>query len=100
MNLKKKYKVDPDIIRYPIITDKTTKDIENNKYYFKVTKKSNKEQIKMTIEQVFDVKVKTINTLNIAQKKKTIGKFRGKTAQYKKAIIKLHKEYNIKLFDD
>ncbi len=100
MNIKNKYKINPDIIRYPIITDKTTKDIENNKYYFKVKKNSNKQEIKITIENIFNVKVKRINTLNIGPKTKTIGRFKGKTTQYKKAIIQLHQEYKIQLFDD
>ncbi len=95
-----KYEINPDIIRYPIITDKTTKDLENNKYYFKVTKRSTKQQIKKTIENVFEVKVKSINTLNIAPKTKTIGRHKGKITQYKKAIIQLHQNYTIKLFDD
>nr|YP_009395830.1 ribosomal protein L23 [Herposiphonia versicolor]ARW64810.1 ribosomal protein L23 [Herposiphonia versicolor] len=100
--MAKKYKktLDPDIIRYPIITDKTTKDIENNKYYFKVTKNSNKNDIKKTIEYIFNVKIKKINTINYAPKSKTIGKFKGKLTQYKKAVVKLHKEDTIKLFDD
>ena len=98
--MENKYEINPDIIRYPIITDKTTKDIENNKYCFKVTKNSNKEKIKKTVEYVFDVKVKNINTLNIAPKIKTIGKSKGKIRQYKKAIVQLHENYTIKLFDD
>nr|YP_009398087.1 ribosomal protein L23 [Gredgaria maugeana]ARW67273.1 ribosomal protein L23 [Gredgaria maugeana] len=93
-------KVKPDIIRYPIITDKTTKNIENNSYCFKVTKNSNKTEIKATIEKIFSVKVKKINTLTIPHKTKTIGKFKGRTTQYKKAIIQLDKKYRIKLFED
>nr|YP_010619701.1 Ribosomal protein L23 [Tayloriella tenebrosa]WAX03714.1 Ribosomal protein L23 [Tayloriella tenebrosa] len=98
--IKHKIIVEPDIIKYPVITDKTTKNIENNSYCFKVTKKSNKDQIKATIEEIFNVKVKKINTLNMPHKVKTIGKFKGKTTQYKKAIIQLHPEYTIKLFDN
>nr|YP_010618926.1 Ribosomal protein L23 [Deltalsia parasitica]WAX02939.1 Ribosomal protein L23 [Deltalsia parasitica] len=98
--IKTKQIVNPDIIKSPIITDKTTKNIENNSYCFKVTKKSNKNQIKETIEEIFNVKVKKINTLNIPHKVKTIGKFKGKTTQYKKAVVQLHKEYKIKLFED
>nr|YP_010850469.1 ribosomal protein L23 [Lophurella caespitosa]WGH13241.1 ribosomal protein L23 [Lophurella caespitosa] len=97
---KNKIEIEPDIIRYPIITDKTTKNIENNSYCFKVTKSSNKTQIKFTIEEIFNVKVKKINTLNIPQKTKTIGKFKGRTTQYKKAIIQLDEQYTIKLFED
>nr|YP_009399549.1 ribosomal protein L23 [Dictyomenia sonderi]ARW69155.1 ribosomal protein L23 [Dictyomenia sonderi] len=97
---KQNIKVDPDIIKYPVITDKTTKDVENNIYCFKVTKKSNKNQIKATVEEVFNVKIKKINTLNMPQKIKTVGRFKGKTTQYKKAIIQLYKEYKIELFEN
>nr|YP_009397684.1 ribosomal protein L23 [Dipterosiphonia australica]ARW66870.1 ribosomal protein L23 [Dipterosiphonia australica] len=91
---------EPDIIRYPIITDKTTKFVENNTYCFKVVKNSDKKKIKATIEDIFNVKVKKINTLNAAPKTKTVGKFKGKTTRYKKAIVKLHDQYRIKLFED
>ena len=89
-----------DIIRYPIITDKTTKKIENNVYCFKVTKSSNKNEIKLAIENIFNVKVKKVNTINNPPKKKTVGKFKGKVAGYKKAIVKLQTEYSIQLFED
>nr|YP_009395421.1 ribosomal protein L23 [Polysiphonia infestans]ARW64401.1 ribosomal protein L23 [Polysiphonia infestans] len=93
-------KVNADIIRYPIITDKTTKNIENNTYYFNVTKESNKREIKQVIENVFNVKIKKINTLNNPPKTKTIGRFKGKKVKYKKAIITLYEEYKINLFDE
>ena len=89
-----------DIIKSPIVTDKTTKGIENNTYYFTVTRKSNKNEIKQAIENLFDVKVKKVNTLNIAPKTKTVGRFKGKITRYKKAIVQLHKEYKINLFDN
>lgn len=100
MTEKDKKIINPDIIRYPIITDKTTKDIENNKYYFKVTKNSNKEEIKKTIEYVFNVKIDKVHTSKYPPRTKTIGKFKGKKVQYKKAIVKLQKQYTIKLFDN
>ena len=89
-----------DIIRYPIITDKTTKNLEYNTYYFKVLKTSKKYEIKNAIENIFSVKVERVNTLNIPPKQKTLGKFRGKVSRYKKAIVKLKKEYKINLFED
>lgn len=87
-------------IKYPIITDKTTQAIENNIYCFAVDKYANKLNIKKAIEYIFDVKVKKINTLNSPPKIKKIGKFTGKKSQYKKAIIKLHNQYTINLFED
>nr|YP_009397887.1 ribosomal protein L23 [Sonderella linearis]ARW67073.1 ribosomal protein L23 [Sonderella linearis] len=89
-----------DIIKYPIITDKTTKSIEDNVYFFQVKKQSNKYEIKQAIELVFSVKVKKINTMNTPPKTKRIGKFKGYLTQNKKAIITLHNKYKIKLFED
>nr|YP_010937708.1 ribosomal protein L23 [Palisada intermedia]WKW95748.1 ribosomal protein L23 [Palisada intermedia] len=89
-----------DIIKYPIITDKTTKDIENNVYCFKVNKNSNKSEIKKTIEKIFDVKIEKINTTISPPKTKTVGKFRGKVKKYKKAIVKLENSYTINLFEN
>nr|YP_009393965.1 ribosomal protein L23 [Polysiphonia sertularioides]ARW62527.1 ribosomal protein L23 [Polysiphonia sertularioides] len=90
----------PEIIRYPIVTDKATKYIENNVYYFSVNKKSCKTEIKKAIEDIFDVKVKKINTINSPPKTKTIGRFKGKKSVYKKAIIKLHENHTINLFNN
>nr|YP_009398513.1 ribosomal protein L23 [Lophocladia kuetzingii]ARW67699.1 ribosomal protein L23 [Lophocladia kuetzingii] len=89
-----------DNIKYPIITDKTTKNIENNVYYFKVNKTINKSEIKTAIEYIFDVKVEKINTINVYPKTKRLGKFTGKISQYKKAIVKLKKTYSINLFNN
>jgi len=87
-------------LKFPIITDKTTKYLEENKYCFAVDNKANKIQIKNSIEYIFKVKVKTINTLNQPPKKRNIGRFSGYTTKYKKAIIQLHDEYQINLFTD
>lgn len=89
-----------DIIRYPIVTDKTTKNIENNTYCFQVVAKSTKTEIKQVIEDIFNVKVQKINTIQSPPKTKTIGRFKGKKTKYKKALIKLHDDYKINLFDE
>ncbi len=89
-----------DIIKYPIITDKTSKIIEDNIYCFAVDKKSDKYLIKNAIEYIFNVKVKKINTLMQPTKKKHVGKFYGNITKHKKAIIQLYDEYKINLFDE
>ena len=89
-----------NLIKYPIITDKTSKYIEDNRYCFCVDRKANKILIKEAIEYMFDVKVQKINTLIQPTKKKRIGKFQGYKARYKKAIIKLYDGYQINLFND
>lgn len=89
-----------DWIKYPLITDKTTRLFNLNKYTFIVDPKISKDVIKQTIELLFDVKVKKVNTANFAQKKCRVGKFIGMEAQYKKAIIKLKEGYSISFFND
>nr|YP_010155998.1 ribosomal protein L23 [Cumathamnion serrulatum]QQY85380.1 ribosomal protein L23 [Cumathamnion serrulatum] len=89
-----------ELIKHPIITDKTTKNIEDNIYYFAVDKKANKNNIKKAIEYIFNVKVKKINTLNQTKKIKKVGKFKGYISQYKKAIIRLEDKYTINLFEE
>ena len=89
-----------DLIKYPIITDKTTKLIEENQYSFAVDRRASKTDIKKAIEYIFNVNVKHINTCNSPNKKKRVGKFIGKKANYKKAFITLHEGYNITLFSE
>nr|YP_009391688.1 ribosomal protein L23 [Laurenciella marilzae]ARW59832.1 ribosomal protein L23 [Laurenciella marilzae] len=99
MILNKKISNIIDIIKYPIITDKTTKDIENNIYCFQVDKNSNKKEIKIAVENTFNVKVDKINTSIYPTKTKRVGKFKGTITKYKKAIIKLKNSYTINLFE-
>nr|QJH88322.1 ribosomal protein L23 [Pterocladia lucida] len=89
-----------DLIKYPILTDKTTKLIEENQYCFAVLRNTKKPVIKEAIEYIFKVKVKSVNTCNQPNKKKRVGKFVGKRASYKKAIVTLHNDYSINLFPD
>lgn len=78
-----------DIIIKPIITEKSMSGMEANKYTFKVLKDANKTEIKLAIEEAFGVKVSKINTLNVKGKVKRQGKFIGKRADWKKAIVTL-----------
>lgn len=78
-----------DIIFAPIITEKSASMEEERKYVFKVDVRANKTQIKLAIEKIFDVKVESVNIMNIHPKTKRVGKYSGKTNRYKKAIVKL-----------
>jgi len=89
-----------EIIKHPIITDKTTQYIEENKYCFAVDYKANKTNIKEAIEYLFNVKVNKVNTSKIPPKTKRVGRFIGKKTQYKKAIIELKDKYKINLFEE
>lgn len=86
-----------DIIKAPIITEKSSDLAKNNTYVFSVDVKANKTQIKQAIENVFDVKVDKVNTVNVKPKKKRVGRYTGKTNRVKKAIVKLSKDSSIEL---
>ena len=89
-----------EIIKYPIITDKATRLVENNQYSFIVDRYSNKTQIKAAIEYLFSVKIQKINTCRLPRKKKRVGKSVGWKPQYKKAIVSLAKGDVIDLFTE
>ncbi|AAK81070.1 large subunit ribosomal protein L23 [Clostridium acetobutylicum] len=78
-----------DIIRKPVITEKSMAEMADKKYTFIVDPHANKVQIKKAIEEVFGVKVEKVNTSNILGKTKRVGVHVGKRADYKKAIVKL-----------
>ena len=78
-----------DVILRPIITERTTDMMGDNKYVFEVAPKSNKTEVKQAIEAIFDVKVESVNTMNVKGKPKRMGRYIGKRKDWKKAIIKL-----------
>lgn len=88
------------IIKYPIITDKATRLLENNQYSFVVDRYSDKIEIKEAIENLFDVKVIKINSCRLPRKKKRVGRYIGWKPQYKKAIVTLSEGDVINLFTD
>ena len=83
-----------------MVTEKATRLLSDNQYSFIVDPKIKKEQIKKTIELLFDVKVIKINTSHLAKKKRRVGKYIGMKSQYKKAIVKLAEGDTISLFYD
>ncbi|MEO3705441.1 50S ribosomal protein L23 [Trichormus azollae] len=76
-----------DLVRRPILTEKATILMEQNKYTFEVTPKSSKPEIKAAIEDLFQVKVIKINTALPPRKQRRVGKFIGYKPQYKRAIV-------------
>ena len=80
-----------DIIKFPVVTEKSTKISENNQFVFKVAIDSSKGDIKKAIEKVFKVKVKAINTVKVKGKKKVFKGTKGKRSDFKKAVITLVK---------
>ena len=89
-----------NLIDKVILTDKSTKLLENNQYCFQVDPKLSKTEIKRTIEYIFKVKVIQVNTIKTHPKKCKFGRFHGFRKQYKKAIIKISNESKIDLFSE
>lgn len=86
------------IVKFPIITDKTTQLLEKNQYSFIVDRYSDKNSIKKAIEYFFTVKVVKLNTCYLPLQKKRVGKFTGFRPRYKKAIVTLSEGDVINLF--
>jgi len=78
-----------DIIIRPLITEKSMDDSELNRYTFEVAKNANKIEIKNAVEEIFDVKVEKVATMNMNGKMKRMGRFEGRRKNWKKAIVKL-----------
>lgn len=78
-----------EIIKAPVITEKAGDLAAENKYIFKVDHRANKTEIKLAVEKLFNVKVKSIQTMNVTPKKRRVGKYTGLTNRTKKAIITL-----------
>ena len=78
-----------DIIIRPLITEKSMDDSEFNRYTFEVAKNANKIEIKNAVEEIFDVKVEKVATMNMKGTMKRMGRFEGRRKNWKKAIVKL-----------
>lgn len=89
-----------DIIVRPILSEKSYADIATKKYTFEVAKAANKTQIKKAVEEIFKVKVESVNISNVYGKIKRQGKHEGLTGSYKKAIVQLTSDSkSIEFFD-
>ena len=78
-----------EIIKAPVITEKSEIARNEGVYTFKVDPKANKLEIKESIEKIFNVKVTSIRTLNVKPKKRRVGRYTGLTNRTKKAFVTL-----------
>jgi large subunit ribosomal protein L23 len=88
-----------DILIRPLITEKATALMADNKYTFIVPLKANKVEIRQAVEQVFKVKVLDVNTIRVMGKMKRMGRTQGRRPDYKKAIVKLAPGQSIEFFE-
>ena len=79
-----------DIILRPIISEQSTEHVDLKKYVFEVAPSANKIEIKNAIEELFDVEVNKVTTLNVKGKKKRMGRYpEGSRKDWKKAVVRL-----------
>ena len=76
-----------DIIIAPVVTEKSSGEIGEGKYTFKVNKKATKIDIKRAVEKLFEVKVLNVNTMTVKGKEKRVGRNVGRNYKWKKAIV-------------
>ncbi|CAD2072625.1 50S ribosomal protein L23 [Jeotgalicoccus aerolatus] len=86
-----------DIIKRPVITERSADLMSEDKYTFDVDLRASKTQVKHAVEEIFDVKVDKVNIMNVKPKKKRMGRYEGYTNRRRKAIVKL-KEGSIEIF--
>ena len=87
-----------DILIRPLVTEHSTDLMQDGKFVFVVDKRANKIQIADAVEEIFKVNVVSVNTMNVKGKTKRRGRTLGRTAAYKKAIVKLEAGQTIEFF--
>ena len=87
-----------NIIKYPIVSNKALELLKYNRHTFMVDRSLTKQEIKIAIENLFNVKITKVNTCNLPRKKKRVGKYIGWKSCYKKAIVKVAENYVINIF--
>lgn len=90
-----------DVLKKPVLTEKSmTLSAVENKYTFDVDVNANKIEIKQAVEAMFNVKVESVNVMNVKPKKKRMGRYEGKTNRRRKAIVKLAEGNSINYFGE
>ncbi|MDE4085100.1 50S ribosomal protein L23 [Planococcus maritimus] len=78
-----------DILKRPVITERSSEVMAEKKYTFEVDVRANKTQVKHAVQEVFGVQVEKVNIMNYKGKFKRMGKHAGYTNKRRKAIVKL-----------
>ncbi|WP_125768896.1 50S ribosomal protein L23 [Companilactobacillus furfuricola] len=90
-----------DVIIRPVVTENSMDQMADKKYTFDVALDANKVNVRQSIEEIFGVKVKKVNIMNVSGKKKRQGRYVGYTAKRRKAVVTLTEDSDeIKIFDE
>lgn len=87
-----------DVIIRPIVSEKSYRAIDNNRYSFEVNYRANKYHIQAAVEEIFNVKVIGVQTMNVKPKPKRRGAHSGTTKRWKKAVVELAPGNQIEFF--
>jgi large subunit ribosomal protein L23 len=87
------------IIRRALVTEKSTLAKEENKYVFEVDRRANKIEVTNAVEKIFKVKVLDVHVMNVAGKKKRVGRILGEKPSWKKAVVTLAPGSRIEIYE-
>jgi large subunit ribosomal protein L23 len=88
-----------NVIIRPIVSEKSYALLAANKYTFRIHPKAHKTQVRQAVEEIFGVRVTEVHTMTVRSKPKRRGYTSGRTREWKKAIVQLHPEDSIELFE-
>lgn len=89
-----------DLVKYPVLTQKSTSLLERNQYTFEVDKRLTKPEIKFILEDLFNVKILALNTHILPSKKRRLGRFVGNKTNYKRVVVTLQSDSFFPLFSN
>ncbi len=88
-----------EVLRRPIVTEKATRLTGENKYTFEIARGANKQQVRQAVEKNFKVNVVDVNVINVPGKMRRVGRHRGMTPSWKKAVVTLHEGQRIEALE-
>jgi large subunit ribosomal protein L23 len=88
-----------EVLRRPLITEKNTMLMTSQKYTFEVHRDANKHQVKDAVEKLFSVDVVKVNVINVPGKMRRVGRNRGMTSEWRKAVVTIKPDQRIEAFE-
>ena len=88
-----------EVLIAPVVSEKSYSLITDRKYTFRVHEDAHKTQIRQAVEQLFEVKVQSVNIVKVQSKPKRRGMIRGRRPGWKKAIVQLREGHEIEIFE-
>ncbi len=87
------------VLLAPVVSEKSYSLLEDRKYSFRVHQDAHKTQVRQAVEELFDVKVQSVNIVKVQSKPKRRGMIRGRRPGWKKAIVQLREGESIEIFE-